>query len=137
MFRASERAQVVPNVAERREQLGAAEAAGRRIVPARSRRTPGHRSQPAQQNRYGRNWLSSNDLSRRTTVISENDHELGCRHVADWSRRFYDPINLPNGRKLVTLKDAAAYITGLPKTDQGLGLGYLRSDTSAWGRRST
>jgi hypothetical protein len=28
-----------------------------------------------------------------------------------WSARFEDPIPLPNGRKLVTLKDAGAYIT--------------------------
>jgi hypothetical protein len=29
-----------------------------------------------------------------------------------WSTPFSDPIELPNGRKLVTLKDAATYITG-------------------------
>jgi hypothetical protein len=27
-----------------------------------------------------------------------------------WSTRFEDPIVLPNGRKLVTLKDAADYV---------------------------
>jgi hypothetical protein len=27
-----------------------------------------------------------------------------------WSRRFDDPIQPPKGKKLVTLKDAAAYI---------------------------
>jgi hypothetical protein len=32
-----------------------------------------------------------------------------------WSRRFDDPIPLPDGRELVTLRDAAEYITGLPK----------------------
>jgi hypothetical protein len=39
--------------------------------------------------------------------------------VADrgWSRSFDDPIPLPNGRELVTLKDAADYITKLPKVE--------------------
>jgi hypothetical protein len=32
-----------------------------------------------------------------------------------WSKRFYDPIILPDGRKLLTLRDAATYITELPK----------------------
>ena len=32
-----------------------------------------------------------------------------------WSARFVDPIILPDGRKLKTLRDAATYITGLPK----------------------
>jgi hypothetical protein len=34
-----------------------------------------------------------------------------------WSRKFDEPIPLPNGRKLVTLKDAGTYITVLPKTE--------------------
>ena len=33
---------------------------------------------------------------------------------------FSEPIELPNGRKLVTLKDAATYITGLPKNELAL-----------------
>ena len=34
-----------------------------------------------------------------------------------WSSSFEDPIPLPRGRSLVTLKDAADYITKLPKTE--------------------
>jgi hypothetical protein len=34
--------------------------------------------------------------------------------VTDWSREFEDPILLPKGRQLVTLRDAATYITKLP-----------------------
>jgi hypothetical protein len=34
-----------------------------------------------------------------------------------WQRRFEDPIPLPRGRQLVTLKDAADYITRLPKAE--------------------
>ena len=41
----------------------------------------------------------------------------GCIMV-DWSRPFDDPIQPPKGKKLVTLKDAAAYILALPKSKQ-------------------
>ena len=34
-----------------------------------------------------------------------------------WSARFVDPIILPDGRKLKTLRDAATYITGLLKAE--------------------
>jgi hypothetical protein len=34
-----------------------------------------------------------------------------------WSASFEDPIVLPDGRKLITLKDAADYITKLPKNE--------------------
>jgi hypothetical protein len=39
--------------------------------------------------------------------------------VADrgWKRKFEDPILLPGGRQLVTLQDAGAYITKLPKAE--------------------
>lgn len=34
-----------------------------------------------------------------------------------WQRPFDDPIPLPRGRQLVTLKDAGTYITKLPKAE--------------------
>jgi hypothetical protein len=34
-----------------------------------------------------------------------------------WSRKFDDPIVLPGGRKLTTLRDAGPYITKLPKAE--------------------
>ena len=34
-----------------------------------------------------------------------------------WFKRFVDPIVLPDGRKLLTLRDAAEYITALPKAE--------------------
>ncbi|WP_249791195.1 hypothetical protein [Bradyrhizobium sp. SRL28] len=37
-----------------------------------------------------------------------------------WKRSFDDPIPLSNGRQLLTLEDAGAYITQLPKADQQL-----------------
>jgi hypothetical protein len=38
--------------------------------------------------------------------------------MVTWSRSFDDPIPLPGGRQLVTLKQAAAYIMKLPKAKQ-------------------
>ena len=39
--------------------------------------------------------------------------------MADWSRAFEDPITLPDGRTLSTLRDAASYLLALPgKTRQ-------------------
>ena len=35
-----------------------------------------------------------------------------------WFKRFYDPIILPDGRKLLTYRDAAEYISALPKSEQ-------------------
>jgi hypothetical protein len=35
-----------------------------------------------------------------------------------WSRPFHDPIPVPKGKPLLTLKDAAAYILKLPKAKQ-------------------
>lgn len=38
----------------------------------------------------------------------------------DWQRKFQDPIPVPHGPKLITLWDAAGYITTLPRDDQQL-----------------
>jgi hypothetical protein len=37
-----------------------------------------------------------------------------------WAREFEDPIALPDGRKLRTLREAATYVTGLPKKEAAL-----------------
>jgi hypothetical protein len=37
--------------------------------------------------------------------------------VTDWSREFEEPIPLPKGKPLITLRDAALYITKLPKAE--------------------
>jgi hypothetical protein len=34
-----------------------------------------------------------------------------------WDRRFFDPIMVPGRKPLVTLRDAAEYITELPKAE--------------------
>ena len=46
------------------------------------------------------------------------DHCLSI--LLPWSTPFEDPIILPDGRKLLTLKDAADYITKLPKKESDL-----------------
>jgi hypothetical protein len=38
-------------------------------------------------------------------------------NLMPWSARFDEPIKLPGGKKLVTLKDAGNYITKLPKAE--------------------
>jgi hypothetical protein len=45
---------------------------------------------------------------------------LKIGRMADWSCPFEDPIPLPRGRALVTLRDSADYIMKLPKADQNL-----------------
>ena len=37
--------------------------------------------------------------------------------VMGWDQQFFDPIELRKGKKLVTLRDAALYITKLPKAE--------------------
>jgi hypothetical protein len=44
-------------------------------------------------------------------------HAQGVTVDRGWKRRFDDPIPLPDGRQLVTLRDAGHYITKLPKAD--------------------
>jgi hypothetical protein len=34
-----------------------------------------------------------------------------------WSREFDESIVLPDGRQIVSLRDAATYVTGLPKKE--------------------
>jgi hypothetical protein len=37
-----------------------------------------------------------------------------------WTREFDEPITLPGGRQLVTLRDAASFITSLPEDESAL-----------------
>jgi len=61
-------------------------------------------------------WGTSNlmkykpPLRRSVRLMADND----------WQRKFEDPIALPDGKKLVTLRDAADYITSLPKKESDL-----------------
>ena len=44
-----------------------------------------------------------------------------------WQRKFDDPIPLPDGRTLVTLRDAGDYIASLPKKKSALAEWRARS----------
>jgi hypothetical protein len=37
-----------------------------------------------------------------------------------WDQTFFDPIMLPNGKKLITLRDAAECVTELPKAEHDI-----------------
>jgi hypothetical protein len=63
--------------------------------------------------------LSETVFTVRATISAPN-----------WPREFEDAIVLTDGRKLVTLRDVATYITKLPKAEQDLeiwqiAVGYL------------
>jgi hypothetical protein len=76
-------------------------------------------------------WLNLRVWRRNRVVITpENDDRSEHRkdraaqppreaeRLMPWSTPFEDSIDLPNGRKLITLRDAASYITELPRVDQ-------------------
>jgi hypothetical protein len=44
--------------------------------------------------------------------------------VTDRSREFEDPIPLPKGKTLITLRDAALHITKLPKAEHDAAEGH-------------
>jgi hypothetical protein len=52
-------------------------------------------------------------LQLRARIRSQNGVTL-----VSWDQRFFDPIELPSGHKLVTLRDVARYIVKLPKAEQ-------------------
>jgi hypothetical protein len=66
--------------------------------------------------------LSQNSPVRPAAGAAPMSGRIGIRsrHMPDkgWSRAFEDPIPLPRGRQLVTLKDAADYVMKLPKAEQ-------------------
>jgi hypothetical protein len=66
--------------------------------------------------------LCPESLAGCTPAAKENPgFHAGVFHLwsfpISWDRLFTEPIKLPNGRKLVTLRDAALYITKLPKAE--------------------
>ena len=46
-----------------------------------------------------------------------------------WFKRFVDPIILPDRRELLTLRDAAEYITALPKAEHDAADWQLAMET--------
>ena len=51
-----------------------------------------------------------------------------------WQRKFDDPIETPDGRALVTLRDAATYVTGLPKREASLPerIAHRHTEDRSW-----
>jgi hypothetical protein len=58
-----------------------------------------------------RNYHSALSLVRNTEAV------YAAHQILMWDQQFFDPIELPSGRKLITLRDAALYITKLPKAE--------------------
>jgi hypothetical protein len=56
-------------------------------------------------------------LSVSTTQIDSTIAGALILRPAGWNRKFNEPIPLPKGKPLVTLRDAANYITKLPKAE--------------------
>jgi len=52
-----------------------------------------------------------------------------------WSLPFDKPIQPPKGKKLVTLKDAAAYIMALPKAKQQSSEWQAAGERLSWRRK--
>jgi hypothetical protein len=72
--------------------------------------------------RLRRSWNALPDLQRQRWSYSAANAARLCRrreHMKKgWSRPFEDPIVLPDGRELLTLKNAPDYIMKLPKAEQ-------------------
>ena len=61
---------------------------------------------PIRMGRRGYRTASRRISTKRAGVISKG-----------WSRKFEDPVTLPNGRELVTLLDAGNYIASLSRKE--------------------
>ena len=59
--------------------------------------------------------ISTIPLALLPARISNSMRRAGVISDRGWSREFDDPIVLPEGEKLPTLRDVATYVTGLPK----------------------
>jgi hypothetical protein len=64
--------------------------------------------------------ISTIPLALLPARISNSMRRAGAISDRGWSRKFDDPIVLPEGEKLRTLRDAAACVTGLPKKEAAL-----------------
>ena len=64
---------------------------------------------PSREQITSQGFLRSNTFER-----SDKDCPSRWRRSA---KRFYEPIVLPDGRKLLTLRDAGTYITQLPRAE--------------------
>jgi hypothetical protein len=56
-------------------------------------------------------------VRRLSVVHAGGRRSLHLKSPKGWKRPFDDPIPLPKGRQIVTLRDAASYIIALPKAE--------------------
>jgi hypothetical protein len=56
-------------------------------------------------------------LTTDTKISMAKDAARAARALVSWDQRFFDPITVPGRKPLVTLRDAARYITKLPKAE--------------------
>jgi hypothetical protein len=77
---------------------------------------------PVRRSRCALPGLQRHQRRQRTADAGRLQNRGRERRLAalSWSTPFSDPIELPNGRKLVTLEDAACYIQKLPKAQHDL-----------------
>jgi hypothetical protein len=66
--------------------------------------------------------ISTIRLALLPARISNSMRRAGVISDRGWSREFDDPIVLSEGEKLRTLRDAATYVTGLPKKSRAPGM---------------
>jgi hypothetical protein len=58
------------------------------------------------------------NLGHGSRHTGRDAHLFACGvTLVSWDQKFYDPIELPVREQLVTLRDAAQYITKLPKAE--------------------
>jgi hypothetical protein len=65
----------------------------------------------------GEDVLNQSGISSKAMSVQTANWRCGSHDPVTWSRKFTDPIELPKGKKLVTLRDAALYVTKLPKAE--------------------
>jgi hypothetical protein len=73
---------------------------------------------PAAVERRARDAQAVTEPGYRQASPSNSTRRAGAISGPEWSREFEEPIILPDGRKLVTLRDAANYIAKLSKAEQ-------------------
>jgi hypothetical protein len=66
----------------------------------------------------GRAAYAPRSRRRRVSSRRPDRRSFNSAPPRGWNRPFDDPIPLPSGPQLVTLKDAARYIQKLPKAEQ-------------------
>ncbi|WP_371259494.1 hypothetical protein [Bradyrhizobium sp. URHD0069] len=95
------------------------------LVPAHQKLAKGDYQRIGFTDSFGRShWAPRQDILRALPYIREECDRLAkppplARHAPDqgWKRQFDEPIALPAGLALITLRDAPTYITELPKKE--------------------